>query len=87
MGWAPLGPADPPGLSPPGALLALARLLDVPPGDFLDLGLPEARRVADRRLADWLTPRPPFQPPEPAADWETVVRDAVRRELGKATQS
>ena len=68
-------------------LLALARLLDVPPGDFLDLGLPEARRAADRRLADWLASRPPFKPPEPGADWKTVVRDAVRRELGKTTQS
>jgi hypothetical protein len=69
-------------------LLALARLLDVPPGDFLDLGLPEASRAADRRPADWFASRPPFKPPEPAADWETVVRDAVRRELelGKTTR-
>jgi len=27
------------------------------------------------------------KPPEPAADWEAVVRDAVRRELGKTPQS
>jgi transcriptional regulator with XRE-family HTH domain len=44
-------------------LLALARLLDVPPGDFLALGLPEAGRAADLRLADWIAPRPPFKPP------------------------
>ena len=68
-------------------LLALARLLDVPPGDFLDLGLPEANRAADRRLADWLTFRPPFKPPAPARDWERVIRDAVRSELDKTTQS
>lgn len=64
-------------------LLALARLLDVPPGDFLDLGLPEAARAADLRLADWIAPRPPFQPPA-AVDWETTIRDAVRRELARA---
>ncbi len=63
-------------------LLALARLLDVPPGDFLDLGLPEANRAADLRLADWLTPsQPRFKPPEPAPDWQATIRDAVRREL------
>ncbi|HEV7514975.1 MAG TPA: hypothetical protein VGR07_01615 [Thermoanaerobaculia bacterium] len=67
-------------------LLALARLLNVPPGDLLDLGLPEASRAADLQLADWLAPRPPFQPPEPAADWEKVIRDAVRRELGERKQ-
>lgn len=67
-------------------LLALARLLDIPPGDFLDLGLPEASRAADRRLSDWLSPTsPPFKPPQPAApDWETVIRDAVRRELDRS---
>src|ERR1051326_4773687 len=57
-------------------LLALARLLDVPPGDLLDLGLPEAGRAADLRLADLITPRPPFKPPE-TVDWETTIRDAV----------
>jgi transcriptional regulator with XRE-family HTH domain len=67
-------------------LLALARLLDVPPGDFLDLALPEANRAADLRLADWFTPskprfKPPVKPPEPAPDWQTMIRDAVRREL------
>ncbi len=67
-------------------LLALARLLDVPPGDLLDLGLPAASHAADLRLDDWLAPRPPFQPPEPAVDWGTVIRDAVRRELGQKKQ-
>jgi hypothetical protein len=63
-------------------LLALARLLDVPPGDFLDLGLPEANRAADLRLADWFTPsKPHFKPPEPASDWQTMIRAAVRQEL------
>ena len=56
-------------------------------GDFLELGLPEANRTADRRLADWLASRPPFKPAETAADWATVVRDAVRSELAKASQS
>ena len=68
-------------------LLALARLLDVPPGDFLDLGLPEASRAADLRLADWLTPaQPRFQPREPAPDWQTLVRAAVRSELDRKTR-
>jgi transcriptional regulator with XRE-family HTH domain len=63
-------------------LLALARLLDVPPGDFLDLGLPEANRAADLRLADWLAAsQPRFKPPAPTPDWQAMIRDAVRQEL------
>jgi transcriptional regulator with XRE-family HTH domain len=66
-------------------LLALARLLDVPPGDFLDLGLPKVNQAADRRVASWFSP--PFKPPAPAADWEAAIRDAVRRELAESTES
>jgi transcriptional regulator with XRE-family HTH domain len=37
-------------------LLAFARLLNIPPADFLELGCPEASRNARRRLLDWLGP-------------------------------
>ena len=71
-------------------LLALARLLDIPPGDFLDLGLPEASRAADLRIADWLTPlklKPPFKSEPAATDWEAVIRDVVRRELDRSRRN
>jgi transcriptional regulator with XRE-family HTH domain len=64
-------------------LLALARLLGVPPEDFLETALPEASRTADRRLADWIEPaQPRFASPQPAGDdWQALVKEAVRREL------
>jgi transcriptional regulator with XRE-family HTH domain len=37
-------------------LAVLAELLDVPPGDFLALGLPEATAKAKRRLMDLIAP-------------------------------
>jgi transcriptional regulator with XRE-family HTH domain len=37
-------------------LAVLAELLDVPPADFLALGLPEATARARRRLTDWIAP-------------------------------
>src|SRR5688572_8856274 len=37
-------------------LLVLADLLDVPPGDFLACGCPEATAKARRRLTDWIAP-------------------------------
>ena len=37
-------------------LTALARLLNVPPGDFLRLGCPQTRAAATYRLTDWLGP-------------------------------
>ena len=64
-------------------LLGLARLLGVPPADFLEIALPEASRTADRRLADWIEPaKPRFASPQPAGeDWQALVEEAVRREL------
>jgi transcriptional regulator with XRE-family HTH domain len=64
-------------------LLALSRLLGVPPGDFLEVALPEASRTAERRLADWIEPaQPRFGNPQPAGeDWQSLVEEAVRREL------
>jgi hypothetical protein len=66
-------------------LLALARLLSVPPEDFLDAGLPDAGPPSGLRLTDWIDPaRPRFAgAPEEnaAADLQTLIRDAVRREL------
>src|SRR5436309_15675236 len=62
-------------------LLALARLLQVPPEDLLDAGLPEASPPAGPRLTDWLEPRPPFAGASPVGDLQTLAREAVRREL------
>jgi transcriptional regulator with XRE-family HTH domain len=64
-------------------LLALARLLGVPPEDFLETALPEVSRTADRRLADWIEPaQPRFASPQPAGgDWQALIKEAVRREL------
>jgi transcriptional regulator with XRE-family HTH domain len=63
-------------------LLVLARLLGVPPQDFLEAGLPEASRTAESRLADWIAPAPAHSKTPPAADdWQARIRDAVRREL------
>jgi transcriptional regulator with XRE-family HTH domain len=46
-------------------LTALARLLRVPPGDFLRAGCPRTRAAATYRLADWLGPRTPPPPRRP----------------------
>jgi hypothetical protein len=63
-------------------LLVLARLLGVPPQDFLEAGLPEASRTAESRLADWIDPSPAHATTPPTANaWQARIRDAVRREL------
>jgi hypothetical protein len=63
-------------------LLALARLLSVPPEDLLDAGLPAAIPPAGPRLADRIEPaRPSFASAPATEDWQAVIRDAVRREL------
>jgi len=67
-------------------LLALAGLLRVPPADFLEIGLPEASRAADLRLAHWIDPARPRAAPEPAGDWQARIEDAVQRELDAAPE-
>lgn len=62
-------------------LLALARLLSVPPEDLLNIGLPDASPPAGPRLTDWLEPRPRFAGASPAGDLQALAREAVRREL------
>jgi transcriptional regulator with XRE-family HTH domain len=73
-------------------LVAMAKVLNVPPADFLELGLPEAHRTAQHRLVDWVgRPQPGFKP-EPAAaappaatgDLLQMIRAAVRAELSAA---
>ena len=67
-------------------LLGFARLLKVPPQDFLALGCPGAQETAKYRLKQWIEP-PPFGPrsgeqnggAEP--ELAELVRDAVRKEL------
>jgi len=66
-------------------LLALARLLSVPPEDFLDAGLPDLSSPTGLRLADWIDPmRPRFASASasPGEDLQALIRDTVRRELG-----
>jgi hypothetical protein len=72
-------------------LTALARLLRVPPGDFLALGCPATRAAARHRLADWIghtpedtaipsEPSPAPAPPSPD-ELAAMVRSALREEL------
>lgn len=67
-------------------VLALARLLKVPPQDFLELGVPQPEAGTKYRLSDWIMPRhmaPPNaekktdSPPDVAA----LVREAVQQAL------
>jgi transcriptional regulator with XRE-family HTH domain len=71
-------------------LLALARLLRVPPADFLEIGLPEASRAAELRLSHWLEPAKPrsrsAQPTPTKDDWQARIEEAVRRELQAAAE-
>src|ERR1700744_4307053 len=66
-------------------LTSLARLLRIPPGDFLRLGCPRTRAPATSRLTDWIGP---VQEGAPAAakaptpeELAEMVRAAVREEL------
>lgn len=69
-------------------VVGLARLLKVPPGDFLELGFPQPDGAAKFRLKDWIMPAP-FGPPNaakktngPAEDIPALVRNAVQEALG-----
>ncbi len=62
-------------------LLAIARLLSVPPEDLLDAGLPDAGSPSGLRLADWIEPRPRFASASPAGNLQALLRETVRREL------
>jgi Cro/C1-type helix-turn-helix DNA-binding protein len=68
-------------------LTALARLLNVPPGDFLRLGCSQTRAAATYRLTDWLgpadgtTPAPAAAKPPTPEELAEMVRAAVREEL------
>jgi transcriptional regulator with XRE-family HTH domain len=70
-------------------LVALARVLRVPPGDFLMAGCPQAHAAATYRLADWLGPignasvapaTAAVTPPTPDELTE-IIRLAIRQEL------
>jgi transcriptional regulator with XRE-family HTH domain len=71
-------------------IVQLAVLLKVRPGDFFELGCPEANRAAEHRLADWVPePRPARKPAAAASssaspsaeELSALVRNAVRQEL------
>ena len=67
-------------------LVALADLLNIPPGDFLELGFPDAASQAKYRLGDWLGKRT-SRPAEPTAaslsldQLKELIRGAVREEM------
>jgi len=67
-------------------LLALADLVEIPPGDLLELGCPDAVGRAKRCLADVIS-RKSSQPAEPTAaslsldQLKELVRNAVREEM------
>jgi len=69
-------------------ILALAKLLKVPPQDFLELGVPQPEAGTKYRLHDWIMPRE-IAPPNaakktsgPPEDMAKLVRDAVQEALG-----
>lgn len=69
-------------------ILAFARVLKVPPQDFLAYGCPGAQELAKYRLKDWIEP-PPFGPrsgetngAEP--EMADLVREAVKEELSRS---
>jgi len=74
-------------------LVAFARLLKIPPAEFLELGCRGATQAAQRRLVDWLGPersqglagasRLPSSPEE----FSEFIRRVVREELAARDQS
>jgi transcriptional regulator with XRE-family HTH domain len=71
-------------------LTALARILRVPPGDFLMVGCPQTRAAATYRLKDWLGPldnnapapsAPVAANPPTPEELAEMVRTAIRQEL------
>ena len=68
-------------------LLSLAKLLKIPPQDFLELGVPQPESGTKYRLKDWIMP-PQFSPPNsetaanaPVGDLGKLVRNAVQEAL------
>lgn len=72
-------------------LLALAQVLGVPPGDFLEAGCPESTQSARHRLMDWIAPPQPKRrasaAAEPAADLMQQIRAVIRQELDQRAGS
>jgi transcriptional regulator with XRE-family HTH domain len=69
-------------------LLELARVLDVPPGDFLTLGCPQATESASFTLAERLTPVKGKRAPGAAAlveELRPALRQMIQEELAAAT--
>lgn len=67
-------------------LIAFARLLNIPPADFLELGCPEASQNARRRLIDWMGPdrraaKGASRLPATAEELTELIRAVVTEEL------
>lgn len=71
-------------------LLAFARLLKIPPAEFLELGCPGATQTAQRRLVDWLGPERSqglagaSGMPATSEGLAELIRAVVREELAAA---
>ncbi|MFL6201541.1 MAG: helix-turn-helix domain-containing protein [Thermoanaerobaculia bacterium] len=68
-------------------IVALAKLLKVPPQDFLELGVPQPEGSTKYRLRDWVLPQQ-IAPPNAAkrtessaGDMARLVREAVQQAL------
>jgi transcriptional regulator with XRE-family HTH domain len=68
-------------------LLDLARLLQVPPKDFLEIACPEPPGGAKFRLRDWLGPREPAPAATPEkgnpTDLTAAIREGVLAEMAR----
>jgi transcriptional regulator with XRE-family HTH domain len=66
-------------------LLAIARLLEIPPGELLAAGCPQANESAKYHVDDWLAmgrPRQAARETAPvSADLVEIIRTAVREEV------
>ena len=65
-------------------LRSLARLLRVPPADFLELGCPESARAAEHRLTDWIGGGPLRQKAKPAESALPQTAEELQAMIQKA---
>jgi transcriptional regulator with XRE-family HTH domain len=64
-------------------LVNLAKVLSVPPGEFLEMGFPDESAAARHRLRDWIEPKPVAPAGAAEASLADVVRQVVREELSR----
>jgi transcriptional regulator with XRE-family HTH domain len=64
-------------------LVNLARILSVPPGEFLEMAFPDESAGAKYHLRDWIEPKPAAPAVARDAALADVVRQVVREELSR----